>query len=400
VDRSNRTPLPPGFGVLWTTIAIDLIGFGIAVPVLALFAEREFGASPFQAAALFATFSLAQFVAAPVLGRLSDRIGRKPVILFSLFGTAVGAFITAGAGVLWVLFLGRALDGMTGASVSVAQAAATDLAPPEQRTRVLGLLGAAFGIGFTVGPAIGGLAAWLGGPRAPFVVAGVLALGNGLAAWVRLPETRRRGEVVAAAPWVRPGRLTQLVAVGFIATTAFAGFEATFSLLGNRRFDLTESSVSFLFVGIGVSQAFIQGMAISSIVARFGHARTLLIGLSCNVVGLLVLALATSWPLLIVALLLLVAGQGTASPSLSALVAGSVDDRYRGRALGLAQSGGALARVVGPAAAGVLFARVGVGAPSAIGAALIAIAVVMFVPLMRSTASARSESPPPSARPV
>ena len=176
--------------------------------------------------------------ARPLLGRLSDRIGRKPVIVIALLGTALGSFITGAAGALWVLFAGRIIDGASGGSLSVAQAAVTDIAPPEQRPRLLGMLGAAFGIGFVLGPAIGGLAA-LGGPHVPFYVAGVLALINAVAAMIRLPETRTAVERTrrSSVRLPRSPVLRRLALIGFLTTFSFAAFEATFSLLGKRRFE-------------------------------------------------------------------------------------------------------------------------------------------------------------------
>ena len=175
-QRRERKPLPPGFGTIWTTVALDLVGFGIVLPILPLYAER-FGASATTIGILLASFSVAQLLMAPVWGRVSDRIGRKPVILISLFGTAAGSFLTGAAGSLPLLFLGRLVDGASGASVSVAQAAVADVAEPSERPRLLGLLGAAFGLGFVAGPALGALAA-LGGPHVPFYLAGCLALGQ------------------------------------------------------------------------------------------------------------------------------------------------------------------------------------------------------------------------------
>jgi len=188
--RRAGASLPPGFGTIWLTVALDLVGFGIILPILPLYGER-FGASPVVIGLLVAAFSAAQFVFAPLLGRLSDRIGRKPVILVSLFGTAVGSLITGLAWAVWVLFLGRIIDGASGASVSVAQGAVTDLAPPPERPRLLGLLGAAFGVGFVLGPALGGLAAVVG-ERVPFFVAAFVAFVNALVAMRRLPETHPR----------------------------------------------------------------------------------------------------------------------------------------------------------------------------------------------------------------
>jgi len=306
----TREPLPPGFVTIWVTVALDLIGFGIVVPILGRYAER-YGASGLEVGLLFASFSLAQLVFSPILGRLSDRIGRKPVILISLLGTAVGSFVTGAAGALWVLFLGRILDGASGASVAVAQGAVTDVAPPSQRPRLLGLLGAAFGVGFVVGPALGGLAA-LGGEHLPFYVAGSVALLNAVVAFFRLPETRPV-EVRRAARELRDAdlgkvRLWGLAVAGFTAIVAFSGFEATFSLLAGDRFGLTEAGVAAVFVGVGVVLVGVQGGLVRVVNQRIGTGRSLQSGLVLNVAGLAVLSVAESWPLLIVALALLTVG--------------------------------------------------------------------------------------------
>lgn len=182
---------------MWSTVAIDLIGFGIVLPILPRYAER-YGADALTIGLLAASFSVAQLIFSPIWGRLSDRIGRKPVLLISLFGTALGSLLTGIAGSLTLLFVGRIVDGASGASVSVAQAAAADLAGPRERAKLMGLLGAAFGVGFVVGPALGGLAAWLGGPHLPFFIAAALALVNALVAIKRLPETSPAHRPVAA----------------------------------------------------------------------------------------------------------------------------------------------------------------------------------------------------------
>ena len=176
--------------MVWATVALDMVGFGIMLPVLPLYAE-DFGASPAMAAAVIAVFSAAQVVAAPLWGRLSDRIGRKPVLIAALIGSSIGSLVTGLAGALWVLFLGRVLDGASGSSYAVGQAAVADLAEPEDRPRLLGLLAAAFGVGFVAGPLIGSIAA-LGSRELPFFVAAALAAGNAVVALVRLPSVGRR----------------------------------------------------------------------------------------------------------------------------------------------------------------------------------------------------------------
>ncbi|MEX0847666.1 MAG: MFS transporter [Ilumatobacteraceae bacterium] len=377
-ERSERTPLPPGYLTLWTTVALDLVGFGIVVPILGRYAER-YGANGFEVGLLFASFSLAQLVCAPLLGKLSDRIGRKPVIVLSLIGTAIGSFVTGAAGSLGLLFLGRIIDGASGGSLSVAQAAVTDIATPEQRPKLLGMLGAAFGVGFVLGPAIGGLSA-LGGPHVPFYVAGVIASINAVAAIIRLPETRvadQRPTEHVVAP--RSADLRRLAFVGFVTMLAFTAFESTFSLLGSVRFGLTEGSTAAVFLFVGVVLVAMQGGAYSRLAERWGVGIVLRNGLGLLVVGLLVLAVATSWGLLIGSLALLALGQGCASPAITTMVADRAPAHQRGQALGFQQSASAVARVVGPPVAGLLFDHVGVGSPSVAGALLCALSLGLLV---------------------
>jgi multidrug resistance protein len=374
----RRRPLPPGFGVIWTTVALDLVGFGMLFPVLAAYSER-LGASPTEAGFLVASFSLAQLVCSPLSGRLSDRIGRKPVLIASLVGTCIGSLLTGLAGSLWVLFAARLLDGASGASVSVAQASVTDVAPPEERARLLGLLGAAFGVGFALGPAIGGIAA-LVDERLPFFVASVIAGVNALVALKRLPETHSGGSKgrieASAAPSSRVRGFAPLLVASFLSLVAFSGFEATFSLLADDRFGLTESSTYAVFFAIGIVLVLVQGGAIHTVVARLGEASSIRLGFAANALGLLLLAPPEGgWWLLVPALLLLCFGQGVVAPTLASVVAGRSGRGSRGHALGLQQAAGGLARVTGPALGGALFDHVSPAAPYYVGAALVTAAL-------------------------
>lgn len=401
-DRSGPR-FPPGYWTIWTTVAIDLVGFGIVAPILPLYAKR-FGASGFTAGLLFSTFSLAQFLFAPVLGRLSDRYGRKPIIVLSLFGTAIGSFLTAAAGSLAVLFAARALDGASGASVSVAQGAVSDLAPPHERARLLGMLGAAFGVGFTIGPAIGGLASVH--PTLPFTIAGTIAAVNGVLAIVRLPETRPAGARVGAAVSAGGHRLAglldaarhgqtlrRLLLVTFAATCSFSGFEATFSRFGEARFGLTLASASVVFVGIGVFLVAVQGGLIGPVTQRLGNRRAYTAGLGISVAGLLALAAAESWWVLVPALALLALGQGLATPTLTSLLVDRVPAHQRGQALGFQQSAGALARIAGPALAGKLF-DVRVPLPYLVGAGLTLAALALLAGVGEPARSDEVSAPP------
>ena len=385
--RRGAAPLPPGFGTIWASVAVDLIGFGIVLPILPIYAER-FHATSLQAALLLTAFSAAGFVFSPLLGRLSDRIGRRPVILLSLAGTAAGSLMTGLAGGLPLLFVGRIVDGASGASVSVAQAAAADLSSPDDRSRLFGLLGAAFGVGFVAGPAIGALGA-LGGARVPFYLAAGLAAVNTVVAWFRLPETRPPGAPMpdrAGPRWRDPAVVSAapLLLVAFAAMMAFSGFEATFSLFGQRHLGLGIGSSAAVFTGVGIVVVGVQGGLVHAVVRRFGEMRTLGSGLALNAVGLGVLAPARSWAVAAPALLLLTAGQGLVQTTMASALAGRAGPGQRGRVLGAQQSVSALARIAGPAAGGALLGARGSGATYVLGAALTGVALLALFRNMNS----------------
>jgi MFS family permease len=394
-------------------VAIDLIGFGIVLPILPIYAKR-FHISSFRAALLVAAFSAASFVFSPVWGRVSDRFGRKPVLLVSLAGTAVGSLLTGVATGFALLLVGRIVDGASGASVSVAQAAAADLATPSQRARLFGLLGAAFGVGFVAGPALGALAA-LWGPRLPFYVAAGLAALNTVIASRRLPETHvdrvsALARAVVESPDVAPNagfdhlavgnghgrrgradllggspaRLLPLLGVAFAAVVAFSAFEATFALFGQHRLGFGIASAAAVFTAVGAVIVAVQVGAVSKLVARFGEGRTLVGGLGLNVLGLALLAASRSWSVAAPALLALTVGQGLAQTTMASALAGRADPGGRGRALGAQQSAGGLARVVGPAAGGALLGAHASGWPYVAGAGLTLIASAVAAATMKT----------------
>ncbi|HEX8273353.1 MAG TPA: MFS transporter [Longimicrobiaceae bacterium] len=379
----GRSPL----AVVFLTVFLDLVGFGIVIPLLPLYAER-FGAGPVAVTWLVAVYSLMQLLFAPWWGALSDRVGRRPVLLVGLFGSAASYLLFGLAGSLATLFVGRALAGLMGANVGVAQAYIADVTAPEERARGMGLIGAAFGLGFILGPAIGGALSHLG-HAAPFLGAAAVAAANGLLALWRLPESlpadRRDARPAGAGPAARlralaaaaaNPRLRPLYAASLLATLAIAAMEATLSLWADRRWGLSPAEVAFLFAYVGGVAVLVQGALVGRLARRLGERRLALAGALALAAGLAAIPLAPSPWLLAAALAAFAFGQGTLTPALSALVSRAAPVAEQGRLLGVSQSLSALGRVLGPVAGGVAFARLGIGAPYLAGAALALLALL------------------------
>jgi MFS transporter, DHA1 family, tetracycline resistance protein len=372
---TSRTPA--GFWTVWTSVAVDLLGFGIILPLLPLYAE-SFGATPLTIGLLFASYSLAQFLFSPVWGRVSDRVGRRPVLLATIAGSAVGSLVLGMAGSITMLFVGRIIDGVSGASVAVARATVADVAPAHERPRLMGLLGAAYGLGFVIGPSIGALAT-LFGPAVPFFVAAGISLANLVAAALRLPETRRAG--VSAAPSRAgaagmPPAVIRFVLLTFVGVTAFGAFEATFALLGRSRFDLTDSMVALVFSALGVVLVATQVGLVGPATRRLGEVGVIRLGLAGTAAGFLLIGLGSRWLTLAPGLAVVAAGQGLAMPAISSAVAGAAPRERSGAALGIQHSAGGLARVVGPILGGALFA-IAAGLPYVAAAGLAVVGLVL-----------------------
>jgi MFS transporter, DHA1 family, tetracycline resistance protein len=371
-------------GIVLLTVVIDLVGFGIVLPILPLWAET-FGASPIEIGLLTASYSLMQVIFAPFWGRLSDRVGRRPVILVTLAGSAVSALVIGFAGTLWVLFLGRILNGVSGASYAAAQAYVADITTKEDRARGMGLIGAAFGIGFILGPAIGALFSLID-QSAPFFAAAALAAANFAWAWARLPESRTRTQAAPVGSRLEQLRralasrdLGPLIGLSFIATFAFVGMESTFALLGDRRFDYGPAEMGLLFAFVGVAAAVGQGFLVWKLVKRHGEHAVLVLGLAGTAAGLGLMAVATSLPLMLAALAILGTTSGLAFATTSALISRAASDHEQGGILGITASVSGVARIAGPIVAGALFQNVDVAAPLVVGAFLTAACVLVAV---------------------
>jgi len=368
--------------IIFITVFIDLLGFGIIIPLLPFYAE-SFGANAFTIGLLGTSFSLMQFAFSPVWGRWSDKIGRKPIILIGLLGSCLSYVTLALASSLVLLFVARIIGGIAGANIPTAQAYIADITTPENRAKGMGMVGAAFGLGFIFGPAIGGLLSRIS-PETPMWFAAALCLGNFIAAWFLLPESRRvttstksLGRMEAFRHAMTKPTLLLVLALYFIVTMAFSAFEATFALFSEARFGYTAASIGFLFAFIGVVLALIQGVLVGRVVKRVGERRLIPLALLLVSVSIGMLPFVWSVPTLLVALFLLAVGMGFNNPSLSSMVSKLSDENDQGGTLGLASSLASLGRVVGPAWGGYLYDAYGMTTPYLSAAAVMFFAVVV-----------------------
>jgi MFS transporter, DHA1 family, tetracycline resistance protein len=368
--------------VLFVTVFIDLIGFGIVLPLLPFYAQH-FGANALLVGLLSTSFSLMQLLFAPVWGRLSDRVGRRPVILVGLLGSSL-SYLTFGlAPSLPILFLSRILAGIAGANISTAQAYIADSTQPENRAKGMGLIGAAYGLGFTVGPAIGGILSQYG-YAIPAFFASALALANFGAAWWLLPESRnpsaQADHTERGLNWqrlrtgLRHPELGVFLILFFISTFAFANLEATFALMTARKFGFDARANGYLFAYIGVLITIVQGGFTGWLARRFGERWLISVGLFCMIFGLGLLPYSPGLKSLLFVLIVLVGGHGFTNPSISSLISQSASTEDQGGILGVAQSLASLARILGPVWGGFTFDAFGFHYPYLTGSLFMSVA--------------------------
>ncbi|MDQ6655039.1 MAG: MFS transporter [Verrucomicrobiota bacterium] len=355
--KGLRSPLV----VLFLTVFIDMVGFGIIIPVLPLYADR-FHATPFQIGLLTGIYSGMQIIFTPILGKLSDRYGRRPVLMFSIAGTAVG-FALMGAGrSLMVLFVARIIAGITGGNISIPQAYIADVTTPETRSKSMGMIGAAFGLGFTFGPMIGGTLSRVS-YGAPFYFAAALAVVNVVLVYLILPESLKRehrADVHAGASTAevfRHGRgwmFALIVATYFFLTGSFTIMTALFALFTERRFGYDAHANGYIFGFIGIITVIVQGGLIGRAVKIFGETTLARTGLIITAAALGALPLTNGLGSLLLVCAALAAGSSFASPTLNGLASQMVERSWQGRALGVVQAAGSTARLLGPLLGGWL----------------------------------------------
>ena len=387
-DSARSPPGRPAMLVLLVVVFVNLVGFGVLMPILPFYAEA-FHAPVWQVTWMFTAFSVGNFFAEPVWGRLSDRIGRRPILIGTIFCSGLGFVGLAFAPNIWIALLVRFLGGLTTGNLSTIQSYIADITPPRHRAGRIGLLGAAFALGFVAGPAIGGLLArpehGLAGFRAPLFAAGGLSIlaSLGVALLVRESREHPRRSGAEGLKWSllvearRHPVLGRALFVTLLYTAAFAAAESTFGLWSQRRFGWGPRELSMCFAAVAVTAALAQGFVTGRLTRRYGEALTLAGGLAVISVTLALQPLGAGMDRAVALLALTVFGQALALPNISALISRTTSPDRQGAMLGLNMSVGAFSRAIGPVAGGALFSLAGPDAPLFAAAIVVAPAILL-----------------------
>jgi MFS transporter, DHA1 family, tetracycline resistance protein len=398
VGRLKRSPV----AILFMAVLVDMLGFGIVIPVLPFYA-MELGAGALEITVLIASFSAMQMAATPIWGRVSDRRGRRPLIIAGLFASAVSYLIFGLANSILLLLVSRMAAGAAGGTISVAHAYIADTTGAEERARGMGLIGAAAGLGVMLGPAVGGLFSGISLSAPGFVAAGLCAL-NGTAAVFLLPESRprptagsaRAGEAATLSGWARAMTrrpLSVLLSVYFLGITSFAAMTALLALYFEREFGIGAREMGFLFAMAGGVTVVVRGLVLGALVRRFGEVATVRLGVVALCLAFVALPLVPSFAWAMATVPLYAFGAGTLFPALATLTSFATDAESQGSILGGSQLVGGLGRVLGPIWAGFLFQEVAVRAPFHVAAVLAAGAFTLALWIPATLQSRRHARP-------
>lgn len=365
-------------------VFVDLLGFSLVIPLLPYYAET-FRANTFTTGLLVAVYALAQLIGAPILGRLSDRYGRRPMLLASVFGTFLGFLLLGFANALWMLFASRIIDGVTGGNLSIAQAYISDVTDAKNRAKGLGMIGAAFGLGFVIGPAVGGLLSrW--GYAVPAFAAATLAFANMLLIYFWLKESRTPASpsAVRKASAVSLGALLDalrrpfsgsLLISRFVFGLAFAVLQTIFPLFALARFKLPAEQTAYVLAYVGVLLVVTQGFLVGRLSARFREDHLIIGGLGIMIFGLLGWAWVPTVPLLLVVMLFISVPGGVLNTVLSSTLTKAVSADEQGGILGLSTAIESSTRILAPLAGAWLLQQYGTWAPGLFSSALLVVLI-------------------------
>jgi DHA1 family tetracycline resistance protein-like MFS transporter len=396
--------------VLLLVVFVDMVGFGIMLPYMPFWAEK-FGATESTVTLLMSVYAFCQFFCAFPLGWISDKWGRKPILAFSIFGSVISFTLLAVADSLWMMFLSRGLGGVMGANIAVAMAYVADVTESEERAKGMGFMGAAFGLGFILGPAFGGLLAMGDADNvdhrlAFFFAAGICGVATVMTLTV-LKEPERHGAAITHGLMTRLRTFAEVlreplvllpILIGTISGVAMAGLEGTYALWVERAHGWGPFEVGLFFAYIGTILVIVQGGAVGPFAARFGEAKMLMTGLVVLCLGMALVPPSVNIFLVGVSGALVAIGYAFCDPAISSLISRNSPPDKQGAVMGVLQSANSLVRIIGPAIAGLLFQYLGRDAPYISGAIIVALAALLALRLLRAngaghTAAASSETP-------
>jgi MFS transporter, DHA1 family, tetracycline resistance protein len=385
---------------IFIVVFVDMLGFGLILPLLPYYAET-FGATPLLIGLIVASFAAASLVGAPLMGRLSDRYGRRPILLLSVAGTFIGYLLLGfaqpigsflanlfaahevNAFIIGVLFMSRMIDGFTGGNITVAQAFISDITDETNRSRGLGIIGSAFGLGFIIGPAVGGLLSrW--GYNVPALAAASMAFVNLISIFFFLPESLTVERREATLHQQRPGltlkalvaaldrpKVGPLLSVRFFVMLAFAMFQSVFALFAQRKLNLTSQSTGFVLTYIGLYSVLVQGVGIGLLTKRFKENTIIIMSLLLMFIGLIGWSLAPNLPIMLLVILPLAGGGWIVNTIITSAITKAVEPEEIGGMLGISTSLESITRVISPTLGGFLLGSIGTWAPGAVSAAVL-----------------------------
>ncbi|CAN5121912.1 tetracycline resistance MFS efflux pump [soil metagenome] len=400
--QKQRSPLLPIFLI----VLVDVLGFTIVIPLLALFAKR-FGASNLVATTIVSVYAVCSLISTPIIGNLSDRFGRKPLLLISQAGTCIGFLVLANASALWMVFVGRIIDGVTAGNLSIAQAYISDHTAPENRAKAFGVIGVAFGIGFLFGPFLGGLLAGAYGFHAPFILSAALSFLSILATWRLLPEEKDEDRKLPKAQVAGPGgkrpSVFDLSVYGeyfkrhglgsvywqfFLFTFAFSCFTSGFALFAQARYHWDARETGYMFAYAGFLGIILQGGLMGRLVKRFGEIKLALLGFIASVVAYVMMGFAYTLVFLIITATINSFGSGVLRPVLTSRITQLVGRHEQGIALGISGSLSSLAMTMAPISGGFFL-----NSDNTLGWALVA-ATAALLGLIAAIQSGAAHVPP------